>query len=351
MQVDYIIVGQGLCGSLLGLDLIKHGGKIVVIDDLSLPAASKVASGIINPVTGKRLVRSWMTEQLVPFARNQYHDLGRRWDKTLLQPLKILDFHLTGEMKTLFDEKLETEKDYLHHEDNEMEWGKYFRYNYGIGVVSPCYLLDMHALLLCSREELKEDGALLEEKFNWDYFEQNDDQIRYQNITAEKIIFCDGVSGVENPYFNMLPWSKDKGEALIASIPGLPRDTIFRQGINIVPWADDLFWIGASHDWKFTDLSPGSQFRKQVEDHLNYWLKLPYEIVDHLVAQRPANLERKPFVGLHPKYNTIGILNGMGSKGCSMAPYFAHQFTHHLINGSPILPDVDVKRFERILSR
>ena len=142
-----------------------------------------------------------------------------------------------------------------------------------------------------------------------------------------------------------------KGEALIASIPGLPRTNTYKQGINIVPWKNDLFWIGSTYEWDFKDLLPTPGWRKKVEEQLSYWLKLPFTIVDHLASERPANMERRPFVGLHPHYPEIGILNGMGAKGCSVAPFFAKQLTDFLIRGNPIYADADVGRFAKTLSR
>jgi glycine/D-amino acid oxidase-like deaminating enzyme len=78
---------------------------------------------------------------------------------------------------------------------------------------------------------------------------------------------------------------------------------------------------------------------------------MPFETVEHLAAVRPANMERRPFVGLHPISSSVGILNGMGTKGCSLAPYFAKQLTDHLVDQTPILPLADVQRFSKILSR
>ena len=86
-------------------------------------------------------------------------------------------------------------------------------------------------------------------------------------------------------------------------------------------------------------------------NQLNFWLKVPFEIVDHVASVRPANMERRPFVGLHPKFSAVGILNGMGTKGCSLAPFFAKQLADHLTEGKPIYADADVKRFEKILAR
>jgi hypothetical protein len=41
----------------------------------------------------------------------------------------------------------------------------------------------------------------------------------------------------------------------------------------------------------------------------------------------------------------------MGTKGASLAPYFANQLAQHIVHGLPIADDADVKRFSRILSR
>jgi glycine/D-amino acid oxidase-like deaminating enzyme len=351
MQADYIIVGQGLSGSLLAMELMAQGSSVLVVDDDTQGIASKVAGGIINPVTGKRLVTSWMAGVLLPFAADVYNKLSIKWNVPLLQPTALLEFHFTHEGRSLFDEKMNTGNEYLYAATNEERWQEYFRFNYGIGVISPGYVLDIRTLLAHCRKDLQQTNALLSEKFMMDECEITSASIIYRHVRAKKIIFCDGAKGSKNPYFQRLPWSEDKGEALIVSIPGLPRAHIFKQGISIIPWQDDLFWVGAAHDWKFTDMNPTPAFRQKVTEQLDYWLRLPYIIIDHLVAQRPANLERKPFVGLHPGEDAVGILNGMGGKGCSLAPYFAVQLAHHLVHGSPILPDADVRRFERILCR
>ncbi len=142
-----------------------------------------------------------------------------------------------------------------------------------------------------------------------------------------------------------------KGEALIVSIPGLPANHIYKQGLNIVPWSDGLFWIGSTYEWDFKNVLPTPAWRLKVEKQLKNWLKIPFEIIDHLASERPANMERRPFVGLHPAFNAVGIFNGMGAKGCSLAPFFAKQFCDYLVKESPIYADADVKRFEKALAR
>ena len=88
-----------------------------------------------------------------------------------------------------------------------------------------------------------------------------------------------------------------------------------------------------------------------AEGWLNYNLKLPYTILEHFAAIRPATLERRPFIGFHPLYPQIGILNGMGTKGCSLAPFFAKQLVNKLTGAGNINPLADINRFEKIIRR
>lgn len=67
--------------------------------------------------------------------------------------------------------------------------------------------------------------------------------------------------------------------------------------------------------------------------------------MDHIAAIRPANIQRRPFVGMHPTYTNMGIFNGMGTKGCSLAPYFAEQMTGHILHKTPIENEATIDRF------
>lgn len=351
MNVDYIIVGQGISGTFLSWDLLKAGKTVVVIDENKPFTASKVASGVINPITGRRLVRTWEIEKLMPFAVNAYAEWGKELNVSLIQQCNILDFHPTPQMVLAFAERQPIEKEYLRIPENADQWKEYFNYDFSIGEIDPCWLVDINILLSKWQEQLQQKEILLEEAFHWEDCTISNDHITYKNITAQKIIFCEGVAGFDNPYFNLLPYARNKGQAIIVNIPDLPRTNIFKQGINIVPWKEGLFWIGSTYEWEFLDTHPSPDFRKKAEDQLRCWLKLPFKTVDHIASERPANMERRPFVGLHPVTASVGVFNGMGTKGCSLIPYFSEEFASHLVQGTPVNPQVDVQRFSKILSR
>src|ERR1700742_177422 len=75
--VDYLIVGQGLAGSVFAALLLEHGRSFVVVDDDHRTAASKAAGGIINPITGKRLNRPSLIGELLQEAFSTYPMIER----------------------------------------------------------------------------------------------------------------------------------------------------------------------------------------------------------------------------------------------------------------------------------
>lgn len=85
--------------------------------------------------------------------------------------------------------------------------------------------------------------------------------------------------------------------------------------------------------------------------HLKRWLKVPFQLIDHKASIRPATLERRPFIGFHPFHRNIGIFNGMGTKGCSLSPFFAQHFVDHIVHGFPLQKDIDIVRYKNILSK
>src|SRR5689334_5756148 len=74
-NIDYIIVGQGLAGSSVAVQLIKAGRKILVIDEPSRNRASLIAAGLFNPVTGKKMTKTWMADTIFPYLHKFYPDV------------------------------------------------------------------------------------------------------------------------------------------------------------------------------------------------------------------------------------------------------------------------------------
>lgn len=292
-----------------------------------------------------------MIDELMPFAWKTYTELGTALGINCIAETSVTDFFSTPQMRLAYLNCYAEDQQYLSLSNDGKEWNGFFNYDFGYGTIQPCYLVNMHDLLQAFRLRLIEQHQLIEEYFQKDELALQENGVVYKTITAGKIIFCDGISAINSIYFKNLPFAANKGEALIAEINDLPCKNIFKKGLSIVPWQDGLFWIGSSYEWQFTDEQPTALFRERTTAQLRSFCKLPFTIVDHQAAVRPATLERRPFVGIHPLYPQIAILNGMGTKGCSLAPYFANQMALHLTQQIPVLPEADIQRFKKVLQR
>ena len=352
MNTDVLIIGQGICGSFLSWYLQKEKKSFLVIDNNDSNASSRIAAGIINPVTGRRLVTVWMADEVIPFAWQAYQDMGHELGITGIFQRNVIDFFPNPFMREGFLEKIASGDQYTHPYPEQNHFNQYFNYTFGCGEIRPAYTVNLEALLPAWRQQLRNKQCLLEETFDINDLKTGDNEIHYRHITARKIIFCDGEKSFENPFFRQLPFAPNKGEALVVNIPGLPVHHIYKKSMMMVPMLEkDFFWVGASYIWDFADANPTKEFRERTEQVLKEWLKLPFTITEHRSGLRPATLERRPFVGFHPSHPAMGILNGMGTKGYSLAPFFARQLVQHLCYGKSITREADLGRFKKILSR
>jgi glycine/D-amino acid oxidase-like deaminating enzyme len=349
-KVDYLIIGQGLVGTWLSYYALQAGKTCMVVNDSHTAAASHVASGVINPVTGRRIVQTWMIDTFLPFALNAYSDLGAQLNANIVKEAPVVLIHPSLQMQESFEYRYEHDNVYLQ-KNNASDFEAYMHTPFGTGQINQTIWIDLNLMITGWRQQLINNTQYIDAKFDIADLQITNEGVSWNEIQANRILFCDGIASMENSYFKMLPFAPNKGEALIVEIKDLPNQAIYKNNMTIVPWKDQLFWVGSNYDWEFTDTKPSIDFRNKMEMALRQLLKIPFIVVDHIAGIRPANQERRPFVGLHPSYPAIGICNGMGTKGCSLAPYFAHQLIAHCEQGSPIHPEASLERFEQILKK
>jgi glycine/D-amino acid oxidase-like deaminating enzyme len=278
--------------------------------------------------------------------------MGEALQCSFVSEKSIIDFFPSPQMRLAFIERLEENDTYLHSYPDQNHYNPYFNYDFGCGQVRPAYLVQMRALLAAWRSYLLSKNLLQETVFQEADLQLKDGSVDYSGITAEKIIFCDGTASSKSSWFELLPFAPNKGQALIIESTGLPDEHIFKKGLMLAPLpAKGFFWVGSNYEWSFENAEPTTTFLESTTQLLKNWLKADFKVLHHRAGVRPATLERRPFVGFHPSYPAVGILNGMGTKGASLSPFFANQMVQHLVHGLPISPEADVHRFNRLLTR
>src|SRR5688572_1228293 len=86
---DFIIIGQGLAGSAVAVQLLKLGRRILVIDQSRKNNSSRIAAGLFNPITGKKMVKTWMADTLFPYLHTYYREVEQRTSKKFFYPMPL----------------------------------------------------------------------------------------------------------------------------------------------------------------------------------------------------------------------------------------------------------------------
>ena len=83
MQVDFLIIGQGLAGSTLAVELLKRGKSILVVDRQDGGGSTRVAAGLVTPLTGKGMNPGWRQQECLQKAEAFYHALEQESGRKL----------------------------------------------------------------------------------------------------------------------------------------------------------------------------------------------------------------------------------------------------------------------------
>jgi len=340
-----IVVGQGIAGTLLTHFLLERGQEVIVIDPNKSNNASKVAAGIINPITGRRFVKSWRVDEFIRFAKPVYQQLE--------QLLSVDLYHAYNLIRALNNNKQETEwllrSTFPGYESFIIDKAVLGAYQ---GIVKPSFAwaelkgsaqVNISKLVTAYRKLLEAKGVLIQEQLDHSLLDLNNNKVHYKGITADCIVFCEGYQSRFNPFFSNLPHQPAKGETLNIRIPGLKASKMLKSKTFLVPIGKEQFWVGSNYDWAFTDDLPTDTMKQKMLEALRSSLTVDFEVLAHQAAVRPVFKDRRPKIGPHQQYKQVYLFNGLGTKGASLAPFWADHLVNHLLDGLEIDKEVRLK--------
>ena len=318
-----------------------------IMDRGAAVTCSKIAAGLITPVTGMRLsVSNGFLQELsaaVPFYRALERKLGCRF---LFQRRHVRLFKDTREVdlwsrrsadpqvqrfltqragnQPLLDHTIFTSP----RGGFEMKHGGY---------------LDTAAYLKASRQAFLAMGILQEAEVEPAALESTSTHIRCAGEVYSTVIFCNGWEAAQHPWFSWLPFKSARGAiaTVAADLGGEKR--ILHHGCWLQPRVDNIIRAGSTYDLSFTD--PHAVTQKDVDtlnQKLSDALHRPAPIQDIVAAVRPILPGQRVIVGRHPARQNAAVFNGLGSKGALRAPFYAEMLASHLMEGKPIPPSNDL---------
>ncbi|MHA7101889.1 NAD(P)/FAD-dependent oxidoreductase [Roseivirga pacifica] len=348
MQVDYLIVGQGLAGSVLAEHLLNMGLSVKVISDASLSNSSKVAGGLFNPITGRKMVKTWhcdrLFDYLIPFYRGLEHKL--KTDFLVETPI-YRPFYSIEEQNEWMGKSAESDyAPYIEKVYQKPGFGHHVQDEFGGILLKKSGYLKTAEFIAAYEEYLASKGLLVNDTFDFDALELEDNGVSYKGISAKKIVFCDGRLLEENPFFKWLPLRPVKGELLFLDAESEQEQrVIYNRGVFVVPLGDGKCKVGATYEHQNLNEAPTLKAKTQLIDKLSGLVKFRYKVTDQKAGVRPATKDRRPFLGKHPEHKCVYVFNGLGAKGVSLAPFYANQFAQWMEGNTNLEDEVNIERF------
>lgn len=342
-----LIVGQGMAGTLMARRLERAGLSFQIIDRGHGHSSTAVAAGIINPVTGRHMVKSWRFDDLLPELIAAYRDFEALLGIPILNPTRVLRVlpSVSEENKWHLQAGKEGYAPYLRSFPDAREVAPHLKPVHAFGEIQNAFTVNWPDLLSAYRAHLEKAGKLINETFDHGRLVRTPKNLTYGPHSYGSIIFCEGAGVRTNPFFSNLPLEGAKGEVLLIRIPGASFRCIIKHRLLIAPWQDDIYWAGSNYERGATDPRPTEKTRARLLDSLREILLEEPEITGHLAGIRPTVSDRRPLIGRHPDDPRVVLFNGLGTKGSSLAPFWSAHLFDHLFSGTPIDPEVDCRRF------
>lgn len=345
MNVDYIVVGLGLAGLAFTKELEDHGKSFVVFEDNS-QNSSVVAGGVYNPVILKRFTPVWNATSQLEIALPFYASLENKFKRKYDYKVDICRIFKTVEEQNnwfVASDKPLLAPYMIPKVIPNLHAG--ILANYGYGKLTNTGRIDTKALLIDYVNYLTEKGHIIKESFVYNELITSENHISYKGITAQNIVFSEGFGLHKNPFFNYLPMQEAKGELLIIHAPNLNVDFLIKAAVFVLPLGNHYYKVGATFNWKDKTQTPSKAGKIELVEKLNAFITTPYTIVEHIAGIRPTVKDRRPLVGVHPKYKNMAILNGLGTRGVMIAPVAAKALYNFIEHNEAIDSELSITRF------
>jgi glycine/D-amino acid oxidase-like deaminating enzyme len=348
MEVDFLLVGQGLAGTVLSHRLLSLGQKVMVIDLPGGNQSSRIAAGLYNPITGKKMVKSWNADLLFPEIEPLYNELenllGTKflYKKNIYRPFLNIEEQNEWMGKT-GDPGFEPYFERIFSKELYPEVTNPFG---GILLKNSGYV-DINTLLTAYSEYLTQNNALLESVFEEESLEIGKSGVSYDGISAKGIVYCNGLGAMKSRYFSNLPFAPVKGE-ILDIIQRFHPDEIINRGVFRITLPNGNQRVGSTYTWHDMDQGPTENAKNELLEKLEKLVPAKVlSIQSHRFGIRPATKDRKPFLGEHPDFPGVYIFNGFGAKGVSLIPYFSNMMAEMLLYGHQPEKEVNINRIKK----
>jgi glycine/D-amino acid oxidase-like deaminating enzyme len=316
MSGRVLIVGQGLAGTALGLELETRGIDFLVASDPAAASASRVAAGLVNPVTGQRWTKSAHVDALLPVARAAY----ARWEETLgvrlWHPLALTRWWRDGEERDKVAAKIERGElaPYATAADLSAR---------GVEIAAAAWV-DLPALLDAAARRWRTAERLREARVELSELEESAGGVTWRGEKFSAAVLCVGAGAlVRESLARVAAVTLAKGELLTVRGARLAPHTALSRGTWLLVGPGGVARVGATYERGRDDLVLTETARRRLLADAREFTGDELEVTAHTAGVRLATADRLPLAGWYPERLRLGVLGALGSKGALWAPALA----------------------------
>ena len=328
---EFLILGKGLAGSVLAIKLAMAGRSFEIIHSEKEPCASEKAAGLMNPVTGRRMALTWNFEAVWREAEQFYaaaYLFLKKAEGSFLVPRTI--------RKALFSIE---EMNFLEAKSAWAGFGEtigihaktdsdpaLFSQTVGWADTRTGYRLDAPAFLRACSEYFSTRSLLSESEFRKENLKKLPDGWLFQGKTFRNVVSC---LGLGCPWIAPELWPV-KGQMFV--LEGLPDwgTDVLKTAHFFIPEQGKGVLAGSTSEREFSHPEPDAEGFESITGGVNPELLAAARIADSWAGIRPTSKDRRPVI--REIQHALFAINGLGTKGVSLAPYAAGTLLHTLIS-------------------
>jgi glycine oxidase len=329
--IDVVLIGQGLAGTTLAWALHAAGVRVRVFDPDQPVTSSKIAAGLITPITGKALAFSSTYAAEAAAARRFYRWVeGQTGAALLTERTAVRLFASDAEVA-----KWAARKGVDEIQPHLLE-GPITRWiDEGIvsaphgGFAMRAAQLDTGTYLAASRKALDVVTATID----WPRdVALGDAAVTVGHTKTRLVVSCTGADAASDPLWAHLRFRPAKGEILdVMMAQPLPPVTL-HHGFWVAPTTDPrISRIGATFTWDSLDQVPTEAARVDLTKRAQAFLQPKFAVQTHRAAVRPIIGDSRPVAQAHPRIDRLLTFNGLASKGALRSPLAATAMADEIV--------------------
>jgi glycine/D-amino acid oxidase-like deaminating enzyme len=323
-----LIVGQGLAGTALGLELEAAGVDFVVATAGHADAASRIAAGLINPITGLRAVKSAHVDELLPEAEVFYRRAGALLGVDLWQPVRFTRRWRDAAERAALVMRL-ARGDLAPYAGADSAGPD------GI-TVQGAARVDLPALLAGAERRWEAAGRLRRRRVAREEVAVRPAGVWWGGEEFTQLVLCTGAGELARAWFGAEPLAVVAGEILTLADAGLaPEEARNGGGHWVIGGVGGQARVGATYRRE-----GGAEITAAAREKL---LAVAHElgvapaarVVEQVAGRRMTLPDRLPVAGVAAAEPRVGLCCALGSKGALWAPRLARTWRAHVAGGAP----------------